>query len=54
MIPCGPPGRRPHEIGRQPFGRIHIANSDVGALANTNEAIDQGYRAVQEIVAKRA
>ena len=43
------PGQAPHEIARKPFGNIHIANSDAGAFAYTNEAIDQGYRAVQEI-----
>ena len=37
-------------IGRQPFGRITIANSDSDGHAYTNIAIDQGYRAVQEIV----
>ena len=42
---------RPCVIGRQPFGRIHIANSDADGHAYTNIAIDQGYRAVQEIVA---
>jgi spermidine dehydrogenase len=47
------PGQAPHEIGRKPFGRVHIANSDAGAFAYTNEAIDQGYRAVQEIVAAK-
>ena len=47
--PEWPPGQSPCEIGRQPFGRIHIANSDAGAFAYTNEAIDQGYRAVTEI-----
>jgi spermidine dehydrogenase len=52
--PVGPAGQAPHEIGRKPFGRIHIANSDAGAFAYTNEAIDQGYRAVQEIVASKA
>jgi spermidine dehydrogenase len=52
--PEWPAGRAPHEIARQPFGRIHIANSDAGAFAYTNEAIDQGYRAVQEIVAKKS
>jgi len=46
-------GQAPHEIGRKPFGNIHIANSDAGAFAYTNEAIDQGYRAVQEIVTKK-
>jgi len=42
-------GQAPNEIGRKPFGNIHIANSDAGAFAYTNEAIDQGYRAVQEM-----
>jgi spermidine dehydrogenase len=46
-------GQAPHEIGRKPFGSIHIANSDAGAFAYTNEAIDQGYRAVQEIITKK-
>jgi hypothetical protein len=52
--PVWPDGQAPHEIGRKPFGRIHIANSDAGVFAYTNEAIDQGYRAVQEIVAKQS
>jgi len=51
--PAWPAGQAPHEIGRKPFGNIHIANSDAGAFAYTNEAIDQGYRAVQEITGKR-
>jgi spermidine dehydrogenase len=51
--PVWPPGQAPHEIGRKPFGNIHIANSDAGAFAYTNEAIDQGYRAVREVVAKK-
>lgn len=42
---------RPCVIGRQPFGRIHIANSDADGHAYTNIAIDQGYRAVREITA---
>ena len=46
-----PPSERPCVIGRQPFGRIHIANSDADGHAYTNIAIDQGYRAVSEIVA---
>jgi spermidine dehydrogenase len=41
---------RPCVTGRQPFGRIKIANSDAGGHAYTNTAIDQGYRAVREIV----
>jgi len=49
-----PPGQAPFEIARKPFGRIHIANSDAGAYAYTNAAIDQAYRAVQEITSKSA
>jgi len=30
-------------------GRISIANSDAEALAYTNAAIDQAYRAVKEV-----
>jgi spermidine dehydrogenase len=52
--PEWPKGQAPHEIGRQPCGNIHIANSDAGAFAYTNEAIDQGWRAVSEIVAKKS
>jgi spermidine dehydrogenase len=40
---------KPWVKGRQPFGRITIANSDAGAAANTDSAIKHGYRAVQEI-----
>jgi spermidine dehydrogenase len=39
---------QPWVIGRRPFGRIAIANSDAGASADTNSAITHGYRAVQE------
>jgi spermidine dehydrogenase len=39
---------RPCVIGRKQFGRISIANSDAGASAYTNVAIDQAYRGVQE------
>jgi spermidine dehydrogenase len=42
---------RPCVIGRQRFGRIAIANSDAGAKAYTNCAIDQGHRAVTELLA---
>ena len=47
-------GQAPQEIGRQPFGNMHIANSAAGAFAYTNEVIDQGWRAVSEIVAKES
>jgi spermidine dehydrogenase len=50
--PLFPPGQAPCEIARKPFGRIHIANSDSGAYAYTNAAIDQAHRAVQEIVSR--
>ena len=43
------PGQAPHEIGRKPFGRITIANSDSGATAYTDVAIDQAFRAVSEL-----
>lgn len=43
------PGEAPHEIGRQPHGRITIANSDSGATAYTDVAIDQAFRAVSEL-----
>jgi spermidine dehydrogenase len=42
------PEERPCVVGRKPFGRISIANSDAAASAYTNAAIDQAYRAVQE------
>jgi spermidine dehydrogenase len=45
-----PESARPCVIARQPFGRIKIANSDADGHAYTNTAIDQGYRAVREIV----
>ena len=42
-------GEAPHEIGRRRFGRIAIANSDAGAAAFVDCAIDQAHRAVQEL-----
>jgi spermidine dehydrogenase len=42
---------KPWVIGRQPLGRISIANSDAGAASNTDSAISQSYRAVQEVLA---
>jgi spermidine dehydrogenase len=44
------PEEEPCVLARQPFGRITIANSDAAAYAYTDAAIDQGYRAVQELV----
>jgi spermidine dehydrogenase len=42
-------GEKPCEIARKRFGRIAIANSDAGAHAYTDEAINQAWRAVGEI-----
>lgn len=42
-------GVTPCEVARKPFGRLAIANSDAGAYAYTDCAIDQAYRAVQEL-----
>ena len=42
-------GETPCERARKPFGRIAIANSDAGAAAYTDEAINQAWRAVGEI-----
>ena len=44
------PDQRPHMIGRRRFGRIAIANSDSGAAAYTDCAIEQGHRAVHELL----
>jgi len=44
-------GEQPWVRGRQRFGRIAIANSDAGADAYTDVAIDQAYRAVHELLA---
>lgn len=48
--PDWPVGERPCDIARQRFGRIAIANSDAAAAAYTDQAIDQAYRAVQELL----
>ena len=46
----GEPG--PCAIARQPYGRIAIANSDSGAYAYTDCAIDHGCRAAHEILGR--
>ena len=45
-LPAGP---RPNVIGRRPFGNITIANSDSAARAYTDAAIDEAWRAVEEL-----
>lgn len=47
--PDWPEAERPNVIGRKKFGRITIANTDSGATAYSDVAIDQAYRAVQEL-----
>lgn len=42
-------GQAPHELGRQPMGRISIANSDSEAKAYVQAAIDAAVRAVGEV-----
>ena len=41
-------GQAPHEIGRQQFGRISIANSDSEVTPLMNAAFDAAYWAVEE------
>ena len=45
-----PEAEQPHVLGRAPFGRISIANSDAGGAAYTDSAINQGHRAVKELL----
>ena len=45
-----PPEQRANVIARAPFGRMTIANSDSGAAAYTDSAIDQADRAVSELL----
>ena len=49
--PALPRDQQPHVVGRARFGRITIANSDAGGGAYTDIAIDQAYRAVNELLA---
>ncbi|MGH9863129.1 MAG: NAD(P)-binding protein [Candidatus Acidiferrales bacterium] len=48
--PDVPQEERPHVVGRRRFGRVTIANSDAGGAAFTNQAFDEAYRAVQELL----
>ena len=47
--PEWPKGESPCQVGRKRFGRIAIANSDAGAAAYTDQAMDQAWRAVEEL-----
>ena len=44
-------GKAPHNIASRPHRRITFANSDAGASAYTHTAIEEAYRAVQELPA---
>ena len=49
----GPVANQPHVKGRVPFRNVAIANSDSGAMAYTHSAINEGYRAVQDLPGRR-
>jgi spermidine dehydrogenase len=49
-----PPDQSANVIGRAPFGRLSIANSDSGAASYTDSAIDQADRAVNELLRRYA
>ncbi len=51
--PDVPEEERPYVVGRRPFGRLAIANSDAGAAAFTNTAIDEAHRAVRDLARTR-
>src|SRR5262249_20565057 len=45
----GPNDQQPQVLGRVPYKNVAIANSDSGAFAYTHSAINEGYRAVQDL-----
>jgi spermidine dehydrogenase len=45
----GPVADQPQVRGRAPFRNVAIANSDSAAFAYTHSAINEGYRAVQDL-----
>jgi spermidine dehydrogenase len=47
-----PVGQRPCDLAKKQFHRITIANSDSSGAAFTDTAIDEGYRAVGELLAR--
>ncbi len=49
-----PDGKLPIEMARRPHGRVAIANSDSGAYAYANCAIDQAARAVRDLLGHSA
>ena len=51
--PEWPEEEKPNVIGRKPFGRITIANTDSAATAYTDAAINEAHRAVTELYSTR-
>lgn len=49
-----PDGPLPIQTARRPLGRVAIANSDSGAYAYANSAIDQAARAVRDLLGSSA
>ena len=47
-------GEQPWVLGRKRFGQIAIANSDAGASAFTDCAIDQAHRAVSDLLSTKS
>jgi spermidine dehydrogenase len=45
----GPVAKQLQVLGRRPFRNVAIANSDSGAFAYTHSAINEAYRAVQDL-----
>ncbi len=43
-------GEQPCVVARQPFGRVAIANADAAAYSYTDGAIDEAYRAVDDLL----
>jgi spermidine dehydrogenase len=50
--PDFPSGKAPHHLARLPWGNVAIANADAGASAYLGNAVDQAFRAVQELPAR--
>ena len=46
-------GETPCQRARRPFGLLAVANSDAAAYAYTDAAIDEAFRAVQEVLPRR-
>ena len=45
----GPNADQPQVKGRVPFRNVSIANSDSAAFAYTHSAINEGFRAIQDL-----